>query len=254
MAGNTTAMRGTGVLCTGVALAAVMAGAAVPAAAAGGTAEGISLARAVRSALAQVPAESYEQTGFAYMVSQQAPEAAFRWRWGSGPVAGMVPALEHATAGLSEGRVSWWRDELTPLPCAEAALCATVTAPQVPVELLVLATGDFYAYGTRSRHGCFGRLGGSVPLRIGDRVWTLYGEFAPPASHGPTELLKSVFPWGLTGGTATETATISARTHRPQRAQTLIIGASGNQFEINSSFAYPSHARAPVPTLCHPAA
>lgn len=241
-------------MCTGVAFAAAMAGAVVPAAGAGGTPDGVSLARAVRSALDQVSGESYEQTGFAYMLSQQAPEAAFRWRWGGGPVAGMVPALEHATAGLGEGRVTWWRDELTPLPCAEAVLCASVAAPQVPVELLVLPTGDFYAYGTRARHGCFGRLGGSVPLRIGDRVWTLYGEFAPPAPHGPTELLKSVFPWGLTGGTASETASVSARTHRPLRAQTLIVPASGNPFEIISSFAYPAHPRPPVPTLCHPAA
>jgi len=247
-------MRGCSVSFAGVLAAAALLAGAPGAAAAGGAPEGISLARAVRSALAQVPAESYEQTGFAYMVSEQSPQAVFRWRWGSGPVAGMVPVLEQATAGLAEGRVMWWRDELTPLPCGEAALCGSVTAPQVPVELVVLPKGNFYAYGTRARHTCFGRLGGSIPLGLGDRVWTLLGEFAAPAAHGMTQLLKSTFPWGLTGGMASESASVSMRTHRPVRAQTLILPPAGDPFWITASFGYPGHARPPLVTPCHPAA
>jgi len=238
----------------GLLAAAVLAAGAAPARGAGGAPEGISLARAVRVALAQVPAESYEQTGFAYMLSEQAPETVFRWRWGGGPLAGMVPVLEQAAAGLSEGRVTWWRDELTPLPCGEAALCGSVTAAQLPVELVALASGNFYAYGTAARHSCFGRLGGSIPLRIGDRIWTLLGEFSPPVLQGTTQLLKSTFPWGLTGGTASETATVSMRTHRPVRTQTTIIPQAGTPFSITARFRYPGRIRPPAVTPCHPGA
>ena len=250
-----TAMRvrlATSALCLAV---AALAGGAAPAGAAGGAADGIALARAVRIALGRVPAESYEQRGFSYMLSQRGPEAVFRWRWGGGPVEGMVPALERATVGLSKGRVTWWRDELTPLPCREPALCGTVGGAQVPVYLLVLRSGAFYAYGTLARHGCFGRLGGSTPLRPGMRTWTLFGDFAHPAAHGTTRLLKSSFPWGLTGGIASESASISMRTHRPVREQTLIVPPPGvgAPFRFSSSFGYPAHARMPKPALCGPA-
>lgn len=243
-------MRGASAFFSGVLAAAATAAGAAPAAGAGGAPGGISLARAVRSALAHVPAESYEETGFAYMLSEQVPQAVFRWRWGGGPVTGMIPVRERATAGLSEGRVRWWRDDLTPLPCSEPALCATVTEPQVPIELVVLPSGSFYAYGTRARHGCFGHLAGSTPLRVGDRIWTLFGDFAAPAPHGTTQLLKSTFPWGLTGGTANESAAVSMHTHRPVRAQTMIVPAAGSPFSISSSFSYPAHARPPAVTLC----
>jgi hypothetical protein len=254
---NMTAMRGCGVLSVGLVSAVVLVSDVPPlASAAGGAPDGISLARAVRIALARVPVETYEETGFAYVLSQQSPAAVFRWRWGGGPVAGMVPARERATAGLSEGRVTWWRDDLTPLPCAEAALCGEVAAAQVPVELVVLPSGAFYAYGTRASHSCFGRLGGSTPLRPGDRTWALFGEFEAPAAHGTTELLKSSFPWGLTGGRANESASVSMRTHLPVREETLIVPGSrvGTLFSFAASYGYPAHARAPQVTLCHPAA
>jgi hypothetical protein len=233
---------------------AFLAAGAAPAGAAGGDPDGISLARAVRIALARVPAESYEQTGFAYMLSEQSPTPVFRWRWGGGPVAGMTPAHELATVGLKEGRVSWWRDDLTPLPCIEALLCGEVAAAQVPVELVVEPAGAFYAYGSRSHHGCFGRLGGSTPLRSGDRTWTLFGEFAAPAAHGTTELLKSSFPWGITGGLASEMASVSMRTHLPVREQTTVVpsAAGGTSFGFTASFGYPTRAKAPQVKLCAP--
>ena len=123
---------------------------------------------------------------------------------------------------------------------------------QVPVELLVEQAGAFYAYGSRTSHGCYGRLGGSTPLRLGDRTWTLFGEFEAPAAHGTTQLLKSSFPWGLTGGSASETASVSMRTHLPIREQTQISPAPGGgaPFSFAASFGYPSRARAPKVTLC----
>jgi hypothetical protein len=232
--------------------AAIVAAGPGIAQAAGGDQNGISLARAVRIALARVPAESYEQTGFAYVLSEQLPAPVFRWRWGGGPAAGMMPAREQATVGLKEGRVTWWRDDLTPLPCVEAVLCGEVAPAQVPVELLVELSGAFYTYGSRTSHGCYGRLGGSTPLRVGDRTWTLWGEFDAPAEHGTTQLLKSSFPWGLTGGSASETASVSIRTHLPIREQTQISPAAGGgaPFAFAASFGYPTRARAPKVTLC----
>ncbi len=164
----------------------------------------------------------------------------------------MVPARERATVGLKAGRVTWWRDDLTPLPCVDASLCGEVASAQVPVELLVKPSGAYYAYGSRTGHGCFGRLGGSTPLRVGDRTWTLFGEFEAPAAHGTTRLLKSSFPWGLTGGSANETASVSIRTHLPVREQTQISppAGAGAPFAFTARFGYPSRARAPKVTLC----
>lgn len=236
----------------GALAAAALAAGAGPALAAGGDPGGISLARAVRIALARVPAEAYEQTGFAYVVSQQLPTPVFRWRWGGGPVAGMVPAREQATVGLKDGLVTWWRDDLTPLPCAETALCGEIDSPQVPVELVVDSSGAFYAYGNRAHHGCYGRLGGSTPLRPGDRTWTLFGEFDAPTAHGTTRLLKSSFPWGLTGGLASEMASVSMRTHLPIREQTQIVPQAGGgaPFAFSARFGYPARAAAPRVALC----
>lgn len=247
-----TAMRGCGASLLGLLTAALLGAGAAPAGAAGGDPDGISLARAVRVALARVPAESYEQTGFAYVFARQSPTPVFRWRWGGGPVGGMVPARELATVGLKEGRVTWWRDDLTPLPCVEAALCGEVAEAQVPVELVVEPAGAFYAYGSRAHHSCFGRLGGSTPLRSGDRTWTLFGQFDAPAAHGTTQLLKSSFPWGLTGGLASEMASVSMRSHLPVREQTTIVppAGAGAPFGFTASFGYPVRARAPQVRLC----
>jgi len=221
---------------------------------AGGDPQGIALARAVGVAFARIPAESYVQSGFAYMLSARSHEPAFRWAWGSGPVAGMVPALEQATVGLHKGRVTWWRDDLTPLPCAEPSLCgAVVTGTQARTELVVERSGTFYAYGDSYRHTCFGRLGGSTPLKVGDQIWSVIGEFQAPSPHGGLQLLKSTYPWGLTGGSASEAASLSLRTHLPVREQTTIsssaAGASG--FAFTSSFGYPKRAPAPQIELCH---
>ncbi len=223
-----------------------------PAIAAGSAPAGVSLARGVREALQRVSAESYTQVGFAYAIAEQAPQPVFRWRWGGGPVAGMVPVREQATIGLKEGRANWWRDDLTPLPCIEAALCGEVTGLQAPIELVLDAAGAFYAYGDQSSHGCFGRLGGSTPVSLGERTWTLFGEFAAPAAHGATELLDSSFPWGLTGGQASESTTVSTRTHLPVREQTTVVpaAAGGAPFSFTASYSYPARARRPRVTLC----
>jgi hypothetical protein len=237
-----------------VALLALQCADAQATATASGDQHGIALAQAVGVAFAGVPAESYVQSGFAYMLSPRSREPGFRWAWGSGPVAGMVPAREQATVGLHKGRVTWWRDDLTPLPCGEPLLCgAIVTGTQARTELVVDRSGVYYAYGDSFRHTCFGRLGGSTPLNVGDRIWSVIGEFQAPLPHGGLQLLKSTYPWGLTGGGAAEAASLSQRTHLPVREQTTIsaspTGAPG--FTFSTTFGYPKQALAPHVELCH---
>ncbi len=166
------------------------------------------------------------QSGFAYMLAARTHSPGFRWAWGSGPVAGMVPAREEGSIGLHRGRVTWWRDDLTPLPCAETALCGSVaTGSQARTELVVERSGTFYAYGDRFRHTCFGRLGGSTPFKVGSQIWSVLGEFQPPVPHGALQLLKSSYPWGLTGGSAVEAASLSLKTHLPVREQTTVAAS-----------------------------
>ena len=248
-------MRGWRVaLCVAMALVALPIAAASAALTPSGDPQGIALAQAVGVAFVKVPAESYVQSGFAYMLAARSHEPAFRWAWGSGAVVGMVPAHEQATLGLHKGRVTWWRDDLTPLPCAEPMLCGSVvTGSQARTELVVEHSGTFYSYGDRFRHTCFGRLGGSTPFKVGDRIWSVLGEFQPPALHGALQLLKSSYPWGLTGASASEAASLSFKTHLPVREQT-IVGASPSGspgFSFTASFGYPKIARAPKIELCH---
>lgn len=248
-------MRGWRVaLCVAVALVALPVAAASATASASGDPRGIALARAVGVAFAKVPAESYVQSGFAYMLSARSHEPAFRWAWGAGPVAGMVPATEQATLGLHKGRVTWWRDDLTPLPCVESALCGSVaTGTQSRTELVVERSGTYYAYGDRFGHSCFGRLGGSTPFKVGDPIWSVLGEFQAPALHGTLQLLKSSYPWGLTGAQAGEAASLSFKTHLPVREQTTVgpspSGSPG--FSFTASFGFPKNAQAPKIELCH---
>jgi hypothetical protein len=213
---------------------------------------GVVLARTVSAAFTHVPAVAYEQSGFAWMLSERGADPVFRWRWGGGPVAGMVPVREHAAVGLHNGLVSWWRDDLTPLPCAAPALCGTVAASaQVPAVIVVVAAGTFYAYGGHRHHSCFGRLGGSTPERLGEPTWSAFGEFQPPAGHGQLELLKSSYPWNLTGGMATEAASLSLHTHLPVREQTTIAAAGAiGSFSFSASYGYPAHATAPAINMC----
>ncbi len=187
------------------------------------------------------------------MRSERGAQPAFSWRWGGGAVAGMVPVSEYAVIGLRGGLVRWWRDDLTPLPCSDAALCGSVpAAAQVPAEIVVTPAGTFYAYGGHRRHSCFGRLGGSTPQRIGEPTWSAFGEFQRPTGHGELELLKSSYPWSLTGGTAEEMALLSLRTHLPVRQQTTIVppGGGAGAFTFTASFGYPSQASAPRLNLC----
>src|ERR1700688_3707003 len=154
-------------------LAALVLGALLPSCASAlpgptGDHGGVVLARTVSAAFARVRAVSYEQSGFARMPSERGAQPVFRWRWGGGPIMGMVPVREHATVGLRGGLVRWWRDDLTPLPCTGPAVCGSIVpAVQVPAEIVVVPAGTFYAYGNHGHHTCFGRLSFSTPQRLG---------------------------------------------------------------------------------------
>lgn len=239
-------------------LLAPLAPAVLPAAAgalpaATGDPGGIVLAHSVSTAFERVRAVSYEQSGFAWMLSEQGTQPVFRWRWGGGAVPGMVPVRERASMALRRGLVRWWRDDLTPLPCPQAARCGTLApGAQVPAVIVVLPSGTFYAYGDHLHHGCFGRLGGSTPQRIGEPTWSAFGEFQRPAEHGQLELLKSSYPWSLTGGKAEEAAALSLHTHLPVRQQTTILPVStaAGPFTFTASYSYPARLRPPRVNMC----
>jgi hypothetical protein len=85
---------------------------------------------------------------------------------------------------------------------------------------------------------------------VGEPTWSAFGQFQPPAGHGDLELLKSIYPWSLTGGFATEAAALSLHTHLPVHEQTTIAPPAGRAFSFNTALSYPAHARAPHPNLC----
>jgi hypothetical protein len=225
-----------------VVLIAVLVGAAsafaVPAPT--GRASGIALARAVQRAYQHVRVQSYAEHGFVWMSAVEGKSSAFRWIYGAGPSPGLYPATEHAVLALNHGRLSWWRDDLTPAPCPTAGLCA-----RVPVELVAEAGGLFYAFGGAKQHSCYAHLTGTTPVVVGKPVWFVGGDFKTPTRSGSDELLTSTYPWSKTQR-ATELDTIASGSHRLLKSHVEIAGPTGAApFSYSASYGYP--ARVPPP-------
>ena len=207
-----------------------------------GSASGIGLARAVQRAYQHVRVQSYVEHGFVWMSAEQGKSSTFRWVYGGGPSLGLYPATEHAVLALDHGRVSWWRDDLTPAPCTSPGICA-----RVPVQIVADAGGLFYAFGDAKRHSCYAHLTGTVPVAVGKPVWFVGGNFRAPTRSGGDELLTSTYPWSKTQH-ATEVDTIANGSHRLLKAHVEISAQTGAQaapFSYSASFAYPT--RVPPP-------
>ncbi len=73
-----------------------------------------------------------------------------------------------------------------------------------------------------------------------------------PAESYASALLDSSFPWGLTGGSARESTTVSLRSHLPLREQTIVSSnpAESGAFSFSANLRYPARARAPQATIC----
>jgi hypothetical protein len=186
--------------------------------------------------------QSYAEHGFVWMSAVEGKSSMFRWVYGGGPSLGLYPATEHAVLALDHGRVSWWRDDLTPAPCTTPGICA-----RVPVQIVADAGGLFYAYGGAKRHSCYAHLTGTVPVAVGKPVWFVGGDFTAPTRSGSDELLTSTYPWSKTQR-ATELDTVANGSHRLLKAHVEISAQTGAQaapFSYSASYGYPT--RVPPP-------
>jgi hypothetical protein len=148
-----------------------------------GNTRGIGLARAVLRAYQHVPTQSYVEHGLVWMSAMDGKAPTFQWAYGLGPYPGAYPATEHAVLTLDRGRVSWWRDDLTPAPCTKPGVC-----PRAPVEIVANTRGLFYAFGSASKHSCYTRLGGTAPYETGQPAWIVGGRFDAPVRSGASNL------------------------------------------------------------------
>jgi hypothetical protein len=175
----------------------------------------------------------------------------FSWTWGLGLVpSGFTRATEHYLLRLRNGRVLWWRDDLTPPPCTAPGFCS-----RIPVELVGEHSGTFFAFGSDRSHTCYGHLNGSTPYRVGGAFDTVAGRFDAPARRGGTIRLTYSYPWfGVARQIATETDTLSARSLLNHSGLVHVArgpGASRPAFTFRFSDSYPARAQpAPSINLC----
>jgi hypothetical protein len=166
----------------------------------------------------------------------------FSWTWGTGVVpSGWAKATEHGLLGLRNGRVVWWRDDLTPPPCTASGICS-----QIPVEIVVERSGAFYAFGSAAKHTCYADLNGSTPYRMGNPLDSAAGRFDAPVRRGGSVVLKYAYPWSATAKqTATETDMVSARTRLAESVRVSVARGTGQNrpaFTFKASYGYPAHA------------
>ena len=217
-----------------------------------GNQRAVALARAQQRAYSKVRAVAITQTGFASMIDQEGKTSYFDWTWGHGVVApGWSKATEHELLGLRNGRVAWWRDDLTPPPCNAAGICT-----RIPVEVVGERSGMFFAFGSAGKHTCYGDLHGTIPYPVGTQFDSVLGRFDAPVRRGRTIRLTYTYPWfGLATQTATETDTSSARTLLLESARVKVARGPGNSrpaFTYRFSDHTLAHApRAPSINLCH---
>jgi len=205
-----------------------------------GNVRAISLAREEVRAYARVPAERYTQTGFMEINDEEGQTSYFYFEWGKTRLAsGFSWATEHALVALAHNRVVWWRDDLTPARC-QVRICH-----QIPVEMVVERSGDYWAFGNATAHSCFVRLRGTEPVSVGAAWAETIGHYSAPVSGSRTVTLTYTYPYGRQ--VATESDALSATTHLVRTARTALSGGH----TIRASSSYPLTAPpAPKVKLC----
>lgn len=136
-------------------------------------------------------------------------------------------ATEHGVVALNQGRVVWWRDDLTPPPCTRVGVCH-----DIPVELLSERSGAYYAFGNAAKHTCFGRLRGNQPVAVGAQWNRVTGHFSAPVLRPGVIKLTYTYPLGK-GESARETDTLSSRTHLLTSGRTVINGSHTIRFSTS---------------------
>jgi hypothetical protein len=203
-----------------------------------GSARAIAIARSVQRAYLKVRAYTFTQTGYLAIRDHEGSTSTFAWIWPADTVPrGYVKAVEHGVFALEHGRVVWWRDDLTPV-CGGCG--------QRPVEVVVNRAGRFWTFGDAARHGCYGTLGGSSPVLVGDRVYAVTGRYAGPVRRGDAVLLSYSYYWAA-NQIATETDTVSARRLLTESGRISVAPGTAPSrpgFTITFRYAYP--ARGPA--------
>lgn len=221
------------------------------AASATGSASGVRLAREIAVATARVPAVSFVRRGYTWASAVEGQASFVRDTVGEGPAVGEAPATEHALAALQDGRIVWWRDAITEAPCTAPGVCA-----RIPFVLVGDSTGVFFAFGSITKHTCYGRFTGAAPLAVNGQQWVAYGTFRQPVTSGATTRLTSTFPWAVRGvaRVATEIDSVSARSHLVVSSRDTVTaprGHAGSPLAWTTHYTYPATApAAPAINAC----
>ncbi len=223
-----------------VTIAVVLAGAASAVGALSGNPSGDSLARSVLGAYNKLHGFAYTESGYFWISSGLGRFSYFSYEYATakGP-AGFSRAKETATVGLKNGKVVWWRDQLTP-----------VGNSQFPVEVVMNHSGEFYAFVSGNHHTCFGKLHGPLPSTFGGPGYVISGKVSAPQPSGNSLLLTYVYPW-TKKSTASETDTVSKSTDLVSVARVHVhSGGNVSAFTFTTKFTYPSKLSAPKVNRC----
>ncbi|HZU40033.1 MAG TPA: hypothetical protein VE992_03225 [Solirubrobacteraceae bacterium] len=224
-------------------LLAPLAGAASALAASGatGNAHAIAIARSEARAYARIPAETYTETGYIQMDDQEGKTSFLRYYLGLAKLRpGYVWATEHGIVALRHGRVVWARDDLAPPPCTGVGACH-----QIPVELVMMKSGAYYAFGNAAHHTCFGRLSGGLPVTVGAPWSKVMGHYLAPVMGRHT--IKLTYTYRLsTGASVRQTDTLS-RTSYLMKSSRIAAGGLHVSYRARQPAKAP---RAPRINLC----
>jgi len=235
-AGMAAGMAAAGIAAAGIAAAGIAAAATVSAPY--GNQQAITYARSVARAYTHASGLSYTQSGFMALRSAAGTTSFFDLESGVGSVPkGWAAADESATIGLSGGRVSWVRDDLTPIHCDSGC-------QGVPVELLVTRKGGYWRFDQSGSAACFNTLDGASPFTVGAAWFSVTGGYGALGHRGRSTLARFSFPWSR-GRTATETDTISSRTRLLTARRITVAGAAGAP-AVTVSAAFTTLARRPA--------
>jgi len=221
-------------------------GAASSPARATGNAAAIALARSNAAATDRMGTQFDTETGYLVIRETTGPRWSVSWKYGLGRVpAGYVPAVEHLTIGLHDGRVTWLSDLMIP-SCAKAR-CAGSLRP-----LYVLETSKgLYGRFNGSTSGCYSTMHGTIDgYFIGYDETALAGTYAPLRQAGPNDILTSTVRAGGTR-TWTEVAVISRATRL--QSEITVHSSAGDgvpAYSYRITFSYKAAPVLPPPVTC----
>jgi hypothetical protein len=201
----------------------------------------IAFAKQVTEAYTHVATVSFRETGL-LSIQEVNGYQGFSFDWGDVP-AGFQAVSEQGTFELKAGNLVWVTDLMTPPAC-------TLLCEQLPVRVVADAKGTYWEDGAVQ---CYGEVPGPTPWGFGASFWAVNGDYGPLIRHGDTVLQTYSYRWDSASQTATETDTISARTHLVTASHIVVSAGPGpNQsaLDITSSYHYSGHRAQPAVPMC----